>query len=119
MGPSDLHDMRSVAVNAERLAFVALNHGIQRHIRHSSPKLLSHLTDFVSLWKDELHAEIERHRKRDSARRYVSNGKAQRLPTTAGVEGLEEDRGLRHAAQISLMHKNAFGFTTIEAPKAG
>ncbi|RMZ56269.1 hypothetical protein APUTEX25_002459 [Auxenochlorella protothecoides] len=51
--PSDLHDMRSVAVNAERLAFVAVHHGLQRHIRHASPKLLSHLTDFVSMWRDE------------------------------------------------------------------
>lgn len=52
--PSDLHDMRSVAVNAERLAFVAVHHGLQRHIRHASPKLLSHLTDFVSMWRDEV-----------------------------------------------------------------
>ncbi len=49
-----MHDMRSVQVNAERLALVAVRRGLHRHIRHQSPRLFQHIEQFVSQWRDEV-----------------------------------------------------------------
>ncbi len=49
-----MHDMRSVQVNAERLALVAVRHGLHQHIRHQSPRLFQHIEQFVGQWRDEV-----------------------------------------------------------------
>ncbi|GAB4816128.1 hypothetical protein N2152v2_003174 [Parachlorella kessleri] len=56
--PSKMHDMRSVQVNAERLALVAVRRGLHRHIRHQSPRLFQHIEQFVSQWRDEVNAMV-------------------------------------------------------------
>uniref|UniRef100_A0A1D1ZXU0 Uncharacterized protein n=1 Tax=Auxenochlorella protothecoides TaxID=3075 RepID=A0A1D1ZXU0_AUXPR len=116
--PSDLHDMRSVAVNAERLAFVAVHHGLQRHIRHASPKLLSHLTDFVSMWRDEMTRETaaEERRRRQAQSVRPAGPRAVAHSTTAGASYCG-DASVHETARIALMNRHAFGFPTMEAPK--
>eukprot|EP00887_Chlorella_sp_A99_P002196 scaffold21.g2196.t1 len=60
--PSAMHDMRSVSVNAERLAFAAVSRGLQAHIRraHQSPSLFSDISDFVAEWDDWVAAAQQR-----------------------------------------------------------
>lgn len=100
--------MRSVAVNAERLALVAVRKGIHTHVRHSSPHLLSHLGEYVASWRAALREELESASEREGA---------SHMSTTAGVEGLSEAPGLRQAAELALMRKHAFGFAGTDAPK--
>jgi endoribonuclease Dicer len=43
-----MHDARSATVNAERLALVAVQHGLHAHLQHQSPCLFAQIDSFVT-----------------------------------------------------------------------
>lgn len=51
--PGEVHDARSAAVNAERLAMAAVRSGLHAHLRHQSPKLFGHVTDFLEAYRSQ------------------------------------------------------------------
>ncbi|KAL4418837.1 hypothetical protein ABPG77_001500 [Micractinium sp. CCAP 211/92] len=117
--PSQMHDMRSVAVNASRLALAAVKHGLHTHLRHQSPRLFSHITAFVQEWEDRLADALEG--SQNAAEQGGSSAEASTAErdstATATPGGAGPQAEAVRAAQEAVLARFAFGFQTVQAPK--
>jgi endoribonuclease Dicer len=94
--PSEIHDVRAAAVNAERLALVAIRHGFHRLLQHASAALIVCIDEVV----EAAEAAVK-----DIAASMNSDGRG--LPQTS-VISIAWDELLRH---------NCFGLKACSAPK--